>query len=111
MTSSNAKKTIAATPKKAVETAAAAAPKKEEKKISNTQACANMILQLARDSKHTRNEIVATVSEALTALSVVTVRTMMSDLQNAKYAKRYSTHTISVDKATKIVTVASEIKA
>ncbi len=82
-----------------------------EKKISNTQACANMILALARDAKHTRQQIIESVSEALDALSVVTVRTMMSDLQNSKYAKRYSTHTISVDKATKIVTVANEIKA
>lgn len=81
-----------------------------EKQRSNTQKCADMILALAKDAKHTRNEIVASVSEALSALSVVTVRTMMSDLQNSKYAKRYSSHTISVDKATKIVSVASEIK-
>ena len=92
-------------PKKAVEQPEKAAPKK----VSNTQQCANMILSLANDAKHTRNDIIASVSEALSALSVVTVRTMMSDLQNSKYAKRYSTHTISVDKATKIVTVASEI--
>ncbi|MDY0389216.1 MAG: hypothetical protein RBT65_19270 [Methanolobus sp.] len=99
---------------KAVE-AKAVEVKKEEvreaKKISNTQKCANMILALARDAKHTRNEIVQTVSDALKALSVVTVKTMMSDLQNAKYAKRYSSHTIAVNKETKIVTVASEIKA
>lgn len=105
----------AAAPKKAVETVAekvVATPKKaveQPKKISNTQQCANMILSLAKDAKHTRNDIIASVSEALDALSIVTVRTMMSDLQNSKYARRYSTHTISVDKATKIVTVASEI--
>ena len=99
---------------KAVE-AKAVEVKKEEvreaKKISNTQKCADMIVQFARDAKYTRNEIVASVSDALKALSVVTVKTMMSDLQNSKYAKRYSTHTIAVDKTTKIVTIASEIKA
>ena len=82
-----------------------------EKQRSNTQKCADMILSLARDAKHTRQEIVQTVSDALSALSIVTVKTMLSDLQNAKYAKRYATHTIAVDKETKIVTVASEIKA
>lgn len=82
-----------------------------EKQISNTQKCADMIMSLARDAKYTRNEIVASVSEALSALSIVTVKTMLSDLQNSKYAKRYSTHTITVDKNSKIVTVASEIKA
>ena len=89
--------------------------KKEEaravKQVSNTQKCADMILALARDAKHTRTEICNAVSDALTALSIVTVKTMLSDLQNSKYAKRYSTHTIAVDKSTKIVTVASEIKA
>ena len=100
MTSSNAKKTIVTTSEKAT-----------PKKVSNTQQCANLIMQLAKDAKHTRQEIVATVSEALAALSVVTVRTMLSDLQNAKYAKRYSSHTIAIDKATKLVTIASEIKA
>jgi len=99
---------------KAVE-AKAVEVKKEEvreaKKISNTQKCADMIVQFARDAKYTRNEIVQTVSDALSALSIVTVKTMMSDLQNAKYAKRYSSHTIAVDKTTKIVTIASEIKA
>jgi hypothetical protein len=80
-----------------------------EKKVSNTQRCADMIIMLARDAKHTRQEIVATVADALSALSVVTVKTMMSDLQNSKYARRYSTHTISVDKATKIVSIAGEI--
>ncbi len=84
---------------------------REVKQISNTQKCADMIMQLAKDAKHTRNEIVQTVSDAISALSIVTVKTMMSDLQNAKYAKRYSSHTIAVDKSTKIVTVASEIKA
>jgi hypothetical protein len=69
-----------------------------------------MILALAKDAKHTRQEIVQTVSDALSALSIVTVKTMLSDLQNSKYAKRYSTHTIAVNKETKIVTVASEIK-
>ena len=82
-----------------------------EQKKSNTQRCADMILALAREAKHTRNEIVASVSDAISALSVVTVRTMMSDLQNSKYARRYSTHTIAVDKSTKIVTVASEIQS
>lgn len=81
-----------------------------EKQISNTQRCANMIMSLARDAKHTRQEIVQTVSDAISALSVVTVKTMLSDLQNSKYARRYSTHTIAVDKATKVVSVASEIK-
>ena len=82
-----------------------------EQKKSNTQRCADMIMSLARDAKYTRQEIVQSVSDALTALSVVTVKTMLSDLQNAKYAKRYSSHTIAVNKETKIVTVASEIKA
>ena len=81
-----------------------------EKKVSNTQRCADLIIQLARDAKYTRNEIVASVSEALSALSIVTVKTMMSDLQNSKYARRYSSHTIAVNKETKIVTIASEIK-
>ena len=89
--------------------------KKEEvravKQISNTQKCADMILALARDAKHTRTEIVQTVADAISALSIVTVKTMLSDLQNSKYARRYSTHTIAVNKDTKIVTVASEIKA
>ena len=84
---------------------------REAKKISNTQRCADMILSLARDAKHTRQEIVQTVSDAISALSIVTVKTMLSDLQNAKYAKRYSSHTIAVNKETKLVTVASEIKA
>lgn len=84
---------------------------REAKKVSNTQKCANMILALAKDAKYTRNEIVQTVSDALTALSIVTVKTMLSDLQNSKYARRYSTHTIAVNKDTKIVTVANEIKA
>ena len=88
--------------------------KKEEvrvvKQVSNTQKCADMILSLARDARYTRNEIVESVANAISALSIVTVRTMMSDLQNSKYAKRYSTHTIAVNKDTKIVTVASEIK-
>lgn len=83
---------------------------REAKKVSNTQRCADMIMSLARDAKHTRNEIVNAVSDALSALSIVTVKTMLSDLQNSKYAKRYSSHTIAVDKSTKIVTVASEIK-
>lgn len=115
MTSSNAKKAVSKkNSKKAeiVEQKVAEVKKEEvraEKQRSNTQRCADMILALARDARHTRNEIVASVSEALTALSVVTVRTMMSDLQNSKYARRYSTHTISVDKSTKIVSVASEI--
>lgn len=81
-----------------------------EKKVSNTQRCADMIIQLATDAKHTRQEIVQTVSDAITALSVVTVKTMISDLQNAKYAKRYSSHTIIIDKNSKIVTIGSEIK-
>lgn len=83
---------------------------REAKKISNTQKCADMIMSLAKDAKHTRNEIVVSVSEALSALSIVTVKTMLSDLQNSKYARRYSAHTIAVNKETKIVTVASEIK-
>jgi len=41
----------------------------------------------------------------------VTVRTMISDLQNSKYAKRYSSHTIKIDRETKLVTIAEEIKA
>jgi len=83
---------------------------REAKKISNTQKCADMIMQLAKDAKYTRSEICNAVSDALTALSIVTVKTMLSDLQNSKYARRYSTHTIAVNKETKIVTVASEIK-
>jgi len=35
---------------------------REAKKISNTQRCADMIMSLARDAKHTRQEIVQTVS-------------------------------------------------
>lgn len=105
----NTSKKVEAIEQKAIE------QKKEEvravKQVSNTQKCADMIMQFARDAKYTRNEIVQTVSDALTALSIVTVKTMLSDLQNSKYARRYSTHTISVDKSTKIVTVASEIKA
>ena len=109
------KKKTAATveTKNAVVAAATVETKKvaavETKKVSNTQVCANMILEFAKAAKHTRNDIIASVSEALSALSIVTVRTMMSDLQNAKYAKRYSSHTISVDKNTKIVSIASEI--
>jgi hypothetical protein len=83
---------------------------REVKQVSNTQRCADMIMSLARDAKHTRQEIVQTVSDALSALSIVTVKTMLSDLQNSKYARRYSTHTIAVNKETKIVTVANEIK-
>jgi len=83
--------------------------KKEEtravKQVSNTQKCADLIIQLATDAKHTRQEIVQTVSDALTALSVVTVKTMLSDLHNARYAKRYSTTTIKTDRETKIVTL------
>jgi len=75
-----------------------------------SQKCADMIMQLAKAAKYTRNEIVTSVSDAISALSIVTVKTMLSDLQNAKYAKRYSSHTIAVDKTTKIVTIASEIK-
>lgn len=84
--------------------------KKEVKQISNTQRCADLIIQFARDAKYTRQEIVASVADAISALSIVTVKTMLSDLQNAKYAKRYSSRTIAVDKTTKLVTIASEIK-
>ena len=97
-----------------IETKASEVKKEEvrtEKQRSNTQRCADMIMSLARDAKHTRQEIVQTVSDALSALSIVTVKTMLSDLQNRKYAKRYSTHTITVNKDTKIVTVNAEIKA
>ena len=98
---------------KAVEVKAVEQKKEEvraEKQISNTQKCANLILQFAQDAKYTRNEIVASVSEALSALSIVTVKTMMSDLHNVKYAKRYADHTIKTDRESKIVTIASEIK-
>ena len=78
---------------------------REVKQISNTQKCADMIVQLAKDAKHTRQEIVQTVSDALTALSVVTVKTMLSDLHNAKYAKRYSATTIKTDRETKRVSL------
>lgn len=78
---------------------------REVKQISNTQKCADMIIQLATDAKHTRQEIVQTVSDALTALSVVTVKTMLSDLHNAKYAKRYSATTIKTDRETKRVSL------
>jgi len=78
---------------------------REVKQISNTQKCADMIIQLAKDAKHTRQEIVQTVSDALTALSVVTVKTMLSDLHNAKYAKRYSATTIKTDRETKRVSL------
>ena len=60
---------------------------REVKQISNTQKCANLILQFARDAKYTRTEICNAVADALSALSIVTVKTMLSDLQNAKYAK------------------------
>ena len=106
------KKAVSKMSKKAVETKVEKVVVDEnvaEKKVSNTQRCANLILDLARSAKHTRNEIVQTVSDAISALSVVTVKTMMSDLQNSKYAKRYSTHTINVDKSTKIVSVGSKI--
>lgn len=82
---------------------------REVKQRSNTQKCADMIIMLAQDAKHTRNEIIASVSDALKALSVVTVRTMMSDLHNAKYARRYASHTIKTDRDSKIVSVAGEI--
>jgi len=78
---------------------------REVKQISNTQKCADMIMSLARDAKHTRQEIVQTVSDALTALSVVTVKTMLSDLHNAKYARRYSAMTIKTDRETKRVSL------
>ena len=78
---------------------------REVKQISNTQKCADMIIQLAKDAKHTRQEIVQTVSDALTALSIVTVKTMLSDLHNAKYAKRYSATTIKTDRETKRVSL------
>ena len=78
---------------------------REVKQISNTQKCADMIVALAKDAKHTRQEIVQTVSDALTALSVVTVKTMLSDLHNAKYAKRYSATTIKTDRETKRVSL------
>lgn len=78
---------------------------REVKQVSNTQKCADMIIQLAKDAKHTRQEIVQTVSDALTALSVVTVKTMLSDLHNAKYAKRYSATTIKTDRETKRVSL------
>ncbi len=100
--------------KAAAKTAAAktaAAKTAAVKNVSNTQKCADMIMQLAKAAKYTRNEIVTSVSEALSALSIVTVKTMISDLQNSKYAKRYSSHTIAIDKSTKIVTVNAEIKA
>ena len=76
-----------------------------EKQRSNTQRCADMIIALARDAKSTRQEIVAAVSDAITALSVVTVKTMLSDLHNVKYARRYADHTIKTDRETKKVTL------
>lgn len=93
---------------KAVETKKAEV--REVKQRSNTQKCADMIIMLAQDARHTRNEIVTSVSEALKALSVVTVKTMLSDLHNVKYAKRYADHTIKTDRESKIVSIASEIK-
>ncbi len=98
---------------KAVEVKAVEVKKEEVREVkqrSNTQKCADMIIMLAQDAKHTRSEIVATVADALTALSVVTVKTMLSDLHNVKYAKRYADHTIKTDRNSKIVTIASEIK-
>jgi len=95
---------------KAVEKKAEKAVEKKVEKVSNTQRCADLILDLARSAKHTRHEIVQTVSEALAALSVVTIKTMVSDLQNPKYAKRYSTHTIAIDRTTKVVSIAGPIK-
>ena len=80
-----------------------------EKQRSNTQRCADMILALAQDAKKTRQEIVASVAEALKALSVVTVKTMLSDLHNAKYAQRYSNRTIKTDRDTKIVSINKSI--
>ena len=90
---------------KVIEVKAVEQKKEEVKRISNTQKCADMIVQLAKDAKHTRQEIVQTVSDALTALSVVTVKTMLSDLHNAKYAKRYSATTIKTDRETKRVSL------
>ena len=113
MTSSNAKKAVSKK-NKAVEAKKDVEAKKAEirevKQRSNTQRCADMIMQLARDAKHTRTEICNAVSDALTALSIVTIKTMLSDLQNVKYAKRYSSHTIKVDRETKVVSIAGEIK-
>ena len=80
-----------------------------EKKVSNTQRCADMIIALAQDAKKTRQEIVASVSDAIKALSVVTVKTMLSDLHNSKYARRYSTTTIKTDRDSKIVSINKSI--
>ena len=68
-----------------------------------------MIIALAQDAKKTRQEIVASVSDAITALSVVTVKTMLSDLHNSKYARRYSTTTIKTDRDSKIVSINKSI--
>jgi hypothetical protein len=100
-----AKKDVIVAKKAEKEVIQAKKAEKEVKQVSNTQKCADMIIQLATDAKHTRQEIVQTVSDALTALSVVTVKTMLSDLHNAKYAKRYSATTIKTDRETKRVSL------
>ena len=79
------------------------------KPVSNTQRCASMIVQLAKDAKYTRQEIVATVADALSVLSVVTVKTMLSDLHNPKYARRYAEVTIATDRESKKVSIAGPI--
>ena len=107
-TQTSKKKSVAQKSVKAVEQKVVEVKKEEVRAVkqrSNTQKCADMIVQLATDAKHTRQEIVQTVSDALTALSVVTVKTMLSDLHNAKYARRYSATTIKTDRETKLVTL------
>lgn len=70
------------------------------KKVSNTQHCANMILDAAKAATATRKEVEATMVSLFPGLSKVSIKTLLSDLQNAKYAKRYSKVTIAFEDTT-----------
>ena len=70
------------------------------KKVSNTQRCANMILDAAKAATATRKEVEATMVSLFPGLSKVSIKTLLSDLQNAKYAKRYSKVTIAFEDTT-----------
>ena len=70
------------------------------KKVSNTQRCANMILDAAKAATATRKEVEATMVSLFPGLSKVSIKTLLSDLQNAKYAKRYAKVTIAFEDTT-----------
>ena len=101
-TSKEATKKVAA-PKETL--AQATTPTKTEKveaikKVSNTQRCATMILEAAHAATATRKEVEATMIHLFPELSKVSIKTLLSDLQNAKYAKRYSKATIAFEDTT-----------